>query len=321
MTNPQHAWAVVLAGGDGTRLRSLTRVIAGEDRPKQFCRLYGGRTLLAHTRSRLAQAISPEHTLFTVVKGHERFYAQELADVMPSLVVVQPSNKGTTAALIYSLFRIASLAEDPIVGFFPTDHHYSKELDFIASVRLAFMIARSRPHNVVILGASAERAEVEYGWIEPGTALECPLTSSLLRVNRFWEKPPAGVAQALLERGCLWNTFVMIGRASTFLEILKAAVPQMLHAFGSGSCPNGSDRHWVHGDTTYRALTPGDFSQQVLSVSTRRLAVLQLKDVGWSDLGTPERVMYAMTRSGLRSHWQESIQNENVDHVAKTSVS
>jgi mannose-1-phosphate guanylyltransferase len=316
VTNPQHAWAVVLAGGDGTRLQSLTRMIAGEDRPKQFCRFYGNRTLLAHTRSRLAQVISSDQTLFTVVKDHERFYTDELADVRPSRMVVQPSNKGTTAAVIYSLFRLANLADDPIVGFFPTDHHYSREGEFVASVRLAFMIARTMPDNILLLGARPERPEVEYGWIEPGATLECPFTNSLLRVNRFWEKPPTRVAQALLRRGCLWNTFVMIGHASTFIEILKAAVPRMLYAFGCDGCPDGSDPQWAHGETAYAALAPGDFSHQVLSVSAERLVVLRLTDVGWSDLGTPERVMFALTRSGLRSDWQESFQNENADNVA-----
>lgn len=265
--------------------------------------------------------ISPEHTVFTVVKRHENFYTDELADVLPSRVVVQPSNKGTTAAVIYSLFRIASLANDPIVGFFPTDHHYSRELDFIDSVRLAFMVARSQPHNVVLLGARAEHPEVEYGWIEPGTTLECPFTTSLLRVNRFWEKPSVRVAQALLEDGCLWNTFVMVGRASTFLGILEAAVPQLLGIFGADKHHSGRGPCWAHGGSAYAELTPGDFSQQVLSVSTERLAVLRLNDVGWSDLGTPERVMLAMTRSGLRSHWQETVQNGNVMGVAKKRVS
>src|ERR1700722_12826680 len=106
----QHQWAVVLAGGDGTRLQSLTRMIAGENRPKQFCRFYGSRTLLAHTRSRLARVISPDQTLFAVVKNHERFYADELVDVRPSRIVVQPSNKGTTAAVLSSLIRLGSLA-------------------------------------------------------------------------------------------------------------------------------------------------------------------------------------------------------------------
>src|SRR5580692_7856690 len=181
MLNHQ-VWAVVLAGGDGTRLQSLTRLIAGEDRPKQFCRLHGGRTLLAQTRSRLAPAISPERTLFTVVKAHERFYTDELADVKPSRVVVQPSNVGTTAAIINSLLRITSLAGTPIVGFFPTDHHYSKEMRFVASLRLALKVATDRPDTVILLGASAEHPEVEYGWIEPGTGLESPLTHSLHRV-------------------------------------------------------------------------------------------------------------------------------------------
>ena len=254
--------------------------------------------------------------MFTVVRGHERFYTDELAGVTPSRMVVQPSNEGTTAAVTYSLFRIANLAGDPIVGFFPTDHHYSREEEFIASVRLAFMIAGTMPDNILLLGARPERPEVEYGWIEPGATVECPFTNSLLRVNRFWEKPQVRVAQALLRRGCLWNTFVMIGHASTFLEILKAATPRMLYALGGDGCPRGPDPQWAHEETAYATLAPGDFSHQVLSVSAQHLVVLRLTNVGWSDLGTPERVMLAMTRSGLRSDWQESFQNENADNVA-----
>jgi mannose-1-phosphate guanylyltransferase len=233
------------------------------------------------------------------VKAHERFYTDELADVKPSRVVVQPSNVGTTAAIVNSLLRITSLARDPIVGFFPTDHHYSKEMGFVASVRLALRVAADRPDTVILLGASAEHPEVEYGWIEPGTGLECPFTDSLLRVNRFWEKPSIHVARSLHAYRCLWNTFVMIGRASAFLELLKAAVPQTVQAFDAKP-------GMARGDAAYTALTPGDFSQQVLSISAERLAVLRLSDVGWSDLGTPERVFSAMVRSGLTANWRES---------------
>jgi mannose-1-phosphate guanylyltransferase len=246
------------------------------------------------------------------VKAHERFYADELSDVPPSRVVVQPSNKGTTAAIIYSLRRITSLAGDPIVGFFPTDHHYSRESRFAASVRLATSVVTRRPDTLVLLGASAEHPEVEYGWIEPSERFDHRFTRSLLRVNRFWEKPASPVAQALLARGCLWNTFVMIGRASAFLEILKAAVPGMVRALAADRPLPGN------ADEAFARLTPGDFSKQVLSVSTEQLAVLRLGNVGWSDLGTPERVMSAMARSGLRSHWPGAPRNENLENLAES---
>jgi len=252
------------------------------------------------------------------VKAHERFYADELTDVPPSRVVVQPSNKGTTAAIIYSLRRITSLAGDPIVGFFPTDHHYSREMRFAASVRLATKVVMSRPDTLILLGASAEYPEDEYGWIEPSERFDHRFTRSLLRVNRFWEKPASHVAQALLARGCLWNTFVMIGRASAFLEVLQAAVPGMVRTLAADRHLSASELAIANADQAYATLAPGDFSKQVLSVSTERLAVLRLGNVGWSDLGTPERVMSAMARSGLRSHWPGTLQNENLENLAES---
>src|SRR5262249_4805739 len=62
----QSATAIILAGGDGTRLRELTRRIAGDDRPKQFCRVLGSQTLLDQTRQRVAQVIAPARTFFSV---------------------------------------------------------------------------------------------------------------------------------------------------------------------------------------------------------------------------------------------------------------
>jgi mannose-1-phosphate guanylyltransferase len=123
-------WGVILAGGDGTRLKDLSRLISGDNRPKQFCALFGGSSLLARTRGRLAPAISPDRMLFVVVKDHERFYLPELADVDQSRIVVQPANRGTTAAIVYSLLRLIRFEGDPIAAFFPADHHYADETQF-----------------------------------------------------------------------------------------------------------------------------------------------------------------------------------------------
>src|SRR5262245_840244 len=102
--NKQDRWAVILAGGDGTRLRSLTRSISGDERPKQFCRLFGGQTLLDQTRQRVSLSVELDKTLVVVTAGHEKFY-QQLPD---ESLVIQPSNKGTAPAILYSLLRIFS---------------------------------------------------------------------------------------------------------------------------------------------------------------------------------------------------------------------
>jgi mannose-1-phosphate guanylyltransferase len=199
-----------------------------------------------------------------------------------------------------------ALDKDPIVGFFPTDHFYSHEERFVAAVDGAIRAVRQQRNSLVLLGAKPERAEVEYGWIEPGPtrcrpALSClnergahwrAVTSSALRaVQRFWEKPTSPVAEALFARGCLWNTFVMVGRSSAFLSALRVAVPELLNAFEAAPHCAGTGFVEARLRTLYESIPPGDFSRQVLSACTHMLEVLQMEDAGWNDLGTPARVM------------------------------
>src|SRR5512142_303943 len=79
-------WGVILAGGDGTRLLPLTRKISGDDRPKQFCALTGGETLLDQTLRRVSGMIPDRQTLFLLTQTHERFYSDQLAGVAAELL-------------------------------------------------------------------------------------------------------------------------------------------------------------------------------------------------------------------------------------------
>lgn len=291
-------WGVILAGGDGTRLKKVSRLVSGDNRPKQFCALFGGRSLLARTRGRLAPAISPDRMIFAVVGNHEQYYQAELADVDESRIVVQPANRGTTAAIIYSLLRLTRFEKDPLVAFFPADHHFTDETAFARAVNGAFEVVHKRPELLVLLGARAEKAEVEYGWIEPGPAISHDHANSprVFYVNRFWEKPSAATAQALMSRGCLWNTFVIAGRAQTFLEIIESTTPSALQSFKPVADSRLRDEETERAAALYEALPTGDFSREVLTGRPERLAVLRMDGAGWGDLGTPEGVLAAIQR-------------------------
>jgi mannose-1-phosphate guanylyltransferase len=294
-------WAVILAGGDGVRLKPLTRLISGDDRPKQFCPLFGGRTLLAHTRARLMDVATEERTLFVVTRNHERFYKDELADVDDSRIVVQPANRGTAAALALTLIRIAGQDPDAVVAFIPSDHYYTNEKAFARAVQSAAAMAREHPRFLILLGVEPDNPEVEYGWIELGRPARLSTEKPLFSVCRFWEKPSAEVAQRLFEQRCLWNTFVMAGRAGTFLELLDFCAPRLLRAIAT-------IEHGANADEVYSSLAPVDFSHQVLSQRTDRLLTLPLADAGWSDFGKPERVIATLARDGVQRHHAAALQ-------------
>ena len=285
-------WAVILAGGDGVRLRSLTRELTGDDRPKQFCPVLGRDTLLDQTRRRVARAVSPFRTLLVVTRHHERFYAPVAAALPPHCVVAQPENRGTAPAILYALLRVAALAPAATVAIFPSDHYISDDGVFMAHVEDGFDAVTARPDLVVLLGITPDRPEVEYGWIEPDVPVAGlgELSGALSSVNRFWEKPSAALAETLRARGSLWNSFVMVGRVGTFLGLIGDAVPGLATPFAAVREDIGTPREADAVRALYAGLPATDFSRQVLAARPAQLAVLPVAGVGWNDLGDPRRV-------------------------------
>ena len=304
--NEEHRWGVILAGGDGNRLRPLTHLVFDDDRPKQFCPLLDGKTLLAQTRLRIAGTVDPDRTLFVLNKIHEPFYREELARVPAIQKVVQPSNRGTLPAILWTLLRIARLDEHAVVAFFPSDHYYSQEGKFIAGITSGYELAELHAENIILLGSVAERPEIEYGWIEPEAPVADRSGNQLTRVRRFWEKPSSEIAKRLLDQGCLWNTFVMVGRASAFLKMIRQTASIIYRDFGSILTQPGLGMEAELMESFYERLPIADFSKLVLSANTEGLSVASLGDIGWSDLGDPRRLITTLFETGMENPWVSS---------------
>lgn len=297
LQHKQPRWAVILAGGDGTRLRSFTRSITGDDRPKQFVPVIGGETLLDQTRRRVARVVSPDKTTIVLTKSHEAFYRS--MNLPRHLLAIQPQNKGTAPAILFPLLRIASQAPDAIVAIFPSDHHFADDEVFMSHVDAAFEAARLNPEVVTLMGITPDAPEVEFGWIEPHAGV----FGGLARVRRFWEKPTAGVARKLMDRGCLWNSFVMVGRVDAFLNMTKQALPELYRLFEAVVPVFGTPDEELNLRVLYHLIRDSNFSHEVLSVRPEDLTVMRVGKVGWSDLGEPSRVLAAMSRMGVAAQF------------------
>jgi len=300
----KHEWAVVLAGGDGTRLKSLTRKITGDERPKQFCPVIGDMTLVEETQKRVASELPKERTLFLLNRLHEPYYVNILNDTPTSNLIEQPCNIGTAPAILYSVLKIAAVDPQAIVGFFPSDHYVSDNTKFMAHIRSAFETAHVGQDLVILLGVEPENPETEYGWIEPAESIHGH--RRLRRVRRFWEKPCSGLAAILQLRGCLWNSFVMIASAYALIDIIASATPALYDAFASAIPFFGTDEEPRRMKKLYALGGEINFSDRVLALVPERLTVLKVSGIKWSDLGEPKRVIASIQRTGARPLWMEN---------------
>jgi mannose-1-phosphate guanylyltransferase len=297
-------WAVILAGGDGTRLLPLTRQIAGDDRPKQFCALTGSETLLEQTRRRVCKVTPEKHALLLLTRTHERYYGSQLQGIDTCNLLIQPYNHGTAPAITYGLTRLNAIDPAAVVGFFPSDHHFENDDAFADCVDQAFVHAERFGERVILLGVSPASAEQAYGWIEPGAGLGRVAGGRLYEARRFWEKPDIDTARQLLSAGCLWNSFVMVGRVGVFLDMVRRSLPGLLASFESlwsGTSP-GLEAGSL--GALFSRVPASNFSHDVLAVRSADLAVLPLRGSGWTDLGEPQRVVSALRQ---RSEWRGSI--------------
>jgi mannose-1-phosphate guanylyltransferase len=294
-------WGVILAGGDGTRLQSITRAITGDNRPKQFVPVIGGSTLLNQTRRRVALSIEPSRTLIVVTQKHRRFYESLAEEIPGSLLLEQPENKGTAPAILYALLRVAAKSPKAVVALFPSDHFFADDEEFMSHIDVAIDAVEVQPETVMLLGITPTTPETEYGWIEPQPSILASAQKSITRVRKFWEKPSLNLATSLMERGYLWNSFVMVGCVDALLKMTRAAMPEMYAAFATVTPTfETTNEHQVLA-ALYSHIQDSNFSHQVLAVRPVDLMVMRVGDVGWSDLGEPNRVLSALARIGVQS--------------------
>jgi mannose-1-phosphate guanylyltransferase len=195
------------------------------------------------------------------------------------------------------------------VVIFPSDHHIRCEAPFVAAVHRALRAALEAPGRTALVGAAAESAATDLGWIVPDRNVGRK-DARAARVVRFVEKPPEAAARCLLAAGALWNTLVIAAEGRGLWELVSRQVPQVAEGFDRY-------RHAVRGPRApmvvrklYRSLPSADISRDVLQRSPHELAVVSLVDAGWSDLGTPARLLRCLDEIGhsaRREHVQRAV--------------
>ncbi len=320
-----HRCGIVLAAGDGLRLRPLIQRLHGKPLPKQYVNFVGTRSMLEHTFSR-AERLIPPRRLFTVVGRDHLRYPEARTQLMnrpKGRVVVQPFNRDTLPGLLLPLLQLRRHYPDSVVAVFPSDHYILEEDRFMNFVHVAFREVERHPERVVLIGIEPADPEPEYGYIVPEGEIQ-PISDETGRVRRFVEKPDPAVARELIRAGALWNTMVLVFHTAAFLALMEGTLPAVLPWFLEIEEALGTpDENGVIEDN-YRRMMPLnlsiDFLETLALGEPSRLSVLAARGVTWSDWGSEKRIFGAVRpeaawRQGDR-HAREAQVESGKRHVA-----
>ena len=289
-TNKYNLWGIILAGGAGKRLLEFTRELYGYPRPKQYCVIAGARSMLEHTLDRARLLISPDRLLTVIIQPHVKYVEEIHRDQPSKAFVIQPECRDTGPGLLLPLMKIHHMDPGSITVSLPADHFVLENRRFMKYVEGAADFVEAHPEFLVMLGVKPHRPEAEYGWIEPGKA-RIPYRGNIYYpVHRFWEKPSPEMAEELHATGCLWNTFVLIGRTSTFLKHIQEHMPEVFTIFESVQDAFGTPREQEVLKTAYIKIPSVNFSRSVLEHVSDHLYVLEASGVYWSDWGNESRI-------------------------------
>ena len=287
MRSVSNTWAVVLAGGDGTRLREITTTADGEVIPKQFCSLQRDTCLLEDAIKRAHSVAMPQHTCSVVAEQHRRWWSAALKALSSQNIFIQPKNCGTAYGILLALLQIERRAPNSVVALLPADHYLTDETTMARSLRTATNLAADNERLVYILGAEPDHPDHELGYIVPSEQRR----EAAAGVVRFVEKPSAEEARVLIREGALWNTFILAGSVRALLSLFEGHFVSTMKAMRrtldlAESKAVGS----VALELLYADLESHDFSRDVLERHEQMLQVLRVPSCGWTDLGTPKRV-------------------------------
>lgn len=259
-------WAVILAGGSGTRFWPLST----PQRPKQLLPLVGDRPLLAQAVARLDGLVAAEHVLIVTGPSLVDTVAAAVPQVPRSQVLAEPRAASTAPALAWAAQWISQRDPGAQMLSLHADWAVSDDRAFRAAARQALAVA-AEYDVLVTVGVKPSRNETGYGYIVPAGPLGGART-----VRRFVEKPSPARAALLRRRGALWNTGLFawgvarfLGEAGAYARELKPGWPALATGDVAGF---------------FTAVRPIAVDVAVLE-RTKRLAVVA-GTFAWDDIGS-----------------------------------
>lgn len=280
----KHLYAVILAGGSGTRFWPLSRHLY----PKQLLRILGDKTLIQQTMDRVLHCVPADRILISTNPAQAdsiRFQLGEWKEELSHNFVIEPEARNTAPAIALAAIELVRRDPDAVMLVLPADHVIKGDRKFQAAVVLGAELATEG--HLITFGIKPVRPETGYGYIQPNRRARLASRGGLVGypVARFVEKPNAKTAARYLQAGnYYWNSGIFVWRASTILDELMRHQPALARGMKKIGALEKSEAGANAAAQLYRRLTPVSIDRGVMECSSR--AAMIPVDFAWSDVGS-----------------------------------
>lgn len=276
----EHAYAVIMAGGGGTRLWPVSR----REKPKQLLPLLGAETLFQSTVARLENLFPPERILVVTVAEQAREMQQQVPAIPVENYLIEPAPRGTASVVALAAAVLQKRDPQAVMAIQTADHHIRNRDLFNYLITTALQVADQ--NYLVTLGITPTFPSTGYGYIQQGEPLPGDYKYPVYTVKSFKEKPDEVTAQQLLRSGDhSWNSGMFVWRVDAILAEIEKQMPGLFDAVNKiSSAWNTPEK-----DEVLRVQWNDLKSQTIdygIMEKAERVAVLPAGGLGWSDVGS-----------------------------------
>lgn len=284
----EHYYAVIMAGGSGTRLWPLSR----KSQPKQSLTISGNRSLFQCAVDRL-QDLFPFKRIFVVtVADQVEMLSRECPEIPLDNFIIEPLPRGT--ASVVGLASVALNARDPnaTMAILTADHLMKNDAHLRQLLRAAYAVAQDT--ILVTLGITPSYPATGYGYIQKGDPLGKFEGLDVFQVKKFKEKPQEAQARAMIANGDhVWNSGMFIWRVDAVMDEIARQMPELFKNLADISAGWITDNKMDILATVWPTIKPQTIDYGIME-HAQHAAVIPSIDLGWNDVGSWESLFESL---------------------------